>query len=49
MLMTLAGIVREPVKPEQLENALSSIHVTLVGISKESVRLEQSEKARFPI
>ena len=43
--MTLLGIVKEPVKPEQFLKAYSPIVVTLLGIVKEPVKPEQFAKA----
>ena len=38
-------MVREPVKPEQPENALPPIEVTEEGMVREPVRPEQEENA----
>jgi hypothetical protein len=43
--VTLLGIVKEPVKPEQSLKAELPIDVTLLGIVKEPVKPEQFWKA----
>ena len=43
------GMIRFPVRPEQPENTLVPIVVTLLGIIRFPVRLEQSRKEWPPI
>ena len=49
MLVTLFGIVKSPVRPTHILNALFPILVILFGILKLPVKLTQELKALFPI
>jgi hypothetical protein len=47
MEVTESGMVRDPVKPEQPENAKSPMVVTELGMVRDPVKPEQSSKAEL--
>jgi hypothetical protein len=47
MEVTELGMVRDPVKPEQLENAPSPMEVTELGMVRDPVKPEQYSKAEL--